>query len=83
MNRAIETAWSGPGVTVVVTAGAANQVTVPNGTGVSTVTNGNTGNWYAGMTGWVAAHEAGHLMGLRDRYRVPGCSAKNSSMGPG
>ena len=86
MSRAIETTWSAPGYTVVVTTGADNTVNVPTGRGTSFVNavGGNRGTWYADEIPWVAAHEAGHLMGLPDRYRrVPGSVPETSVIEPG
>jgi RHS repeat-associated protein len=69
MNRAIENEWSTSGFDVKVTSGTENQITVVPGTPRSYVKGGNSGVWGAGNIPWVAAHEAGHLMGIGDRYK--------------
>jgi RHS repeat-associated protein len=52
-----------------VTSGVANYITVEPGEGDSNVGSGaNSGVWYAGESRNIIAHEAGHLMGLGDRY---------------
>ena len=78
-NNAIQRSWSGQfgkyRVTTSVTRGTQNQIDVPceNGQAV-TDRIANTGTWPAfGPKGyssaeWMAAHEAGHLMGLLDKY---------------
>ena len=40
----------------------------PNGYRSNTNTLITWGNWAADDSGWVAAHETGHLMGLNDQY---------------
>jgi len=69
MRNSIESFWSAPGFTVTTSIGGwrASKINVPLGTGRSFV-RGNGGTWYAGEHPWVAAHEAGHLMRLNDRY---------------
>jgi len=51
------------------TAWGDHKIYVAPGKGDSYVSR-STGNgtWYAGKSDWVAAHEAGHLMGLHERY---------------
>ncbi|MCW5869514.1 MAG: RHS repeat-associated core domain-containing protein [Candidatus Eremiobacteraeota bacterium] len=47
-----------------------NYITLMKGTGTSTTGyGGNTGTWYAGQPPETFAHEAGHLMGLKDGYK--------------
>ena len=72
MRSSIESRWSAPGFTVTTSIGGwgASRVTIPAGGGRSFV-RGNGGTWYAGGDPWVAAHEAGHLMKLNDRYTEP------------
>ena len=73
-NSAIQQNWSGQfgpyNVTTTVTSGSDNQITVPSGDGRAYVMNvgGNSGVWPELRPGWTAAHEAGHLLGLRDHY---------------
>lgn len=78
-NNAIESDWSGAFgdyqvSTTVVPGGPgvadANAITVLPGTGTSTTSSvgGSAGDWYGGNDPWVAAHEAGHLMGIDDHY---------------
>lgn len=78
-NRGIENAWTGQfgrfSVTTTVVDhevnGLLNKINVVDGTGRSNVVGKNSGTWYAkpqDMQGNVGAHEAGHLMGLKDRY---------------
>lgn len=73
-NEAIESAWSGNfgeyNVTTTVSSGSMNSVYVPFGEGIATVSRRgwNTGIWPAASSDWTAAHEAGHLMLLEDRY---------------
>ncbi|MCM0608476.1 MAG: hypothetical protein KA711_05680 [Ideonella sp. WA131b] len=86
MDRAIESAWSAPGYNFRVTSGTDNVIYVPAGTGTSYVdgVGGHTGRWYGGNDPWVAAHEAGHLMGLPDRYReIPGATPRSTKPLPG
>ncbi|MHC4122456.1 MAG: RHS repeat-associated core domain-containing protein [Planctomycetota bacterium] len=45
-----------------------NVITVPEGEGRAYVKGGSTGVWPEEESAWVAAHEAGHLMGLDDYY---------------
>ncbi|MDY0014094.1 MAG: RHS repeat-associated core domain-containing protein [Rhodocyclaceae bacterium] len=54
-----------------------NVITVPAGNGRAYVNGvgGNTGTWPAARPGWTAAHEAGHLMGLDDKYSDSGGAA--------
>jgi hypothetical protein len=59
-------------VTTSVVPGSDNQIEIPVGGGVSQVVGGNSGTWYGRPPNLdpyysgarVAAHEAGHLMGL-------------------
>jgi len=73
-NQTISNTWSGQfgqyKVTTTVSNGPlANQITVPLGNGRAFVNAGdNTGVWPCERPGWTAAHESGHLMGLRDEY---------------
>jgi RHS repeat-associated protein len=72
-NNAIEQKWSGTfgqyNVKTIVTSGPENQIAVPNSDGVAVVSKDRTkGYWPAKRSPSVGAHEAGHLMGLRDRY---------------
>jgi RHS repeat-associated protein len=78
-NNEIQSDWSGTWdgytVTTTVVPGGpgvknSNTITVLPGTGTSTTNGvgGDTGDWYGGDDPWVAAHEAGHLMGLDDHY---------------
>jgi len=73
-NQAISNAWSGQigpyNVTTTVSNGPlANQITVPAGDGRAFVNAGDSsGAWPCKRPGWTAAHESGHLMGLRDMY---------------
>ncbi|HTN52791.1 MAG TPA: fibronectin type III domain-containing protein [Anaeromyxobacter sp.] len=78
---AIQKEWSGPigkyDVTTRVTRGGQNQVFVPRGGSVQAqVTGGHIGVWGNGLTGplggQTVAHEAGHLMGLGDKYWTMG-----------
>jgi len=79
-TKGIEKTWSGKQgqydvtvkVTTPVAGGKANTITVPEGNGRAYVQGGNTGNWPAERPGWTAAHEAGHLMGLGDKYSNAG-----------
>ncbi|MFL6604740.1 MAG: RHS repeat-associated core domain-containing protein [Steroidobacteraceae bacterium] len=86
-NNAIERIWSGQfgkyHVKTVVTHGPENQITIPceHGRANTDRIARNTGTWpalgqYDGEDhGWVAAHEAGHLMGLEDEYFQGGMPA--------
>jgi RHS repeat-associated protein len=75
----IQSMWTGKfgtyNVTTSVELGGGNYIRVYPGSGTSgTEIGGPTGFWYAGGSngtdaGYVAAHEAGHLMGLLDRFR--------------
>ena len=73
-NSRIESEWSGEfgdfDVTTSVTTGSMNTISVPSGNGRAYVNGvgGNTGTWPSSRPSWTAAHEAGHLMGLPDRY---------------
>jgi RHS repeat-associated protein len=69
MRSSIEDRWSAPGFEVTTSIGGwrASSINVPSGRGRSFV-RGNGGTWYGGEHPWVAAHEAGHLMKLDDRY---------------
>lgn len=89
-NRGIASNWSGKidgyDVTVKVLspppAGTPedkkNIIDVPKGDGRAYVNGvgGNTGVWPAKRPGWTAAHEAGHLMGLDDKYSDTGGAKK-------
>lgn len=81
MNADISSAWSGTydidgseiSVTVVVTEGSLNNITLTDGPtsleshqGASFVRGGNSGEWNARAGN--APHEAGHLMGAKDKY---------------
>lgn len=44
-----------------------------------TATNGPGGAWVASHSGLIAAHEAGHLMGLEDLYNFPSLTLKRTS----
>ena len=75
-NKGIQDYWTG-GMgkynvkTKVVTPKAGettNIVTVPKGNDRAYVEDGSKGTWPAKRPAWTAAHEAGHLMGLPDRY---------------
>ncbi|WP_435305484.1 RHS repeat-associated core domain-containing protein [Pseudoxanthomonas sp. LjRoot125] len=65
LRSAIENAWSTSGFTVTTSIGGwgATRVNLILGAGRS-----NVSNWYMGADPWVAAHEAGHIMGLPNRY---------------
>ena len=69
MRESIEAVWRGPGFEVRTRLGGrgASKISVPAGSGRSHI-KGNRGTWYASNDPWVAAHEAGHLMKLDDRY---------------
>jgi RHS repeat-associated protein len=75
-NKGIEQHWSGTfgGYTVTTTVTSpngsqtTNTINVPEGDGRATTTGGNSGTWQAERPGWTAAHEAGHLMGISDKY---------------
>jgi RHS repeat-associated protein len=73
-NNAIQSNWSGQfgkySVTTTVVNGNTNRISVPAGDGRAYVVGGNRGVWPALRPGFTAAHEAGHLMGLRDRYNL-------------
>ena len=66
--KSIQDNWSAPGFNVTVTRGPENQVTVQPYPMRSHVDYGDRGDWWAGANPWMAAHEAGHLMGLGDMY---------------
>jgi RHS repeat-associated protein len=88
MTQAIQSEWSQPGFTVNVTSGTDNRIFVPtNSNGAPSFVNGvggNSGTWYGDDPAWVAAHEAGHLMGLPDRYsEVPGSNPRQTNPDPG
>lgn len=72
MRSSIEGRWSAPGFTVTTSIGGwgASKINVPATSGRSFV-QGNGGTWYGDSDPWVAAHEAGHLMKLNDRYTEP------------
>lgn len=53
---------------MTVTNGASNQITITAGQSRSYVVGGNRGVWGGANDPWIAAHEAGHLMLLSDRY---------------
>jgi RHS repeat-associated protein len=71
-NSGIATHWTGSfgkyNVTTTVTTGTLNVIDVPLGDGRAVVRGTNTGVWQELRPEWTAAHEAGHLMGLPDRY---------------
>ena len=71
-NQGIENAWSGKfgkyNVKTTVTQGPDNIINVPVGNGTAKVFGTNRGEWPSARPPWTAAHEAGHLMGLPDRY---------------
>jgi RHS repeat-associated protein len=74
-TSAIENEWSTSGFVVSVTSGPQNQINIVPGNYGAAVTSacvwGNcnaSGTWGGGNPGSVAAHEAGHLMGLPDMY---------------
>ena len=60
-----------------VVAGPDNQINIPNGNGRAYVQGGNKGNWPQDRPEWTAAHEAGHLMGIDDRYDYSTNKPKN------
>jgi len=75
-NSGIEDAWSGPfgqyDVRTKVVEGYENTIYVPSITTERSFVysdNDCSGAWDPVEEGWVAAHEAGHLMGLPDFYR--------------
>ncbi|MEE7565294.1 RHS repeat-associated core domain-containing protein, partial [Xanthomonas sp. Kuri4-3] len=72
MRSSIESRWSASGFNVTTSIGGwgASKINVPVGNGRSFL-RGNGGTWYGGESPWVAAHEAGHLMKLDDRYVEP------------
>ncbi|WP_240095713.1 RHS repeat domain-containing protein [Thermomonas flagellata] len=72
MRSSIENRWSAPGFTVTTSIGGrgASKINIPAADGRSFV-QGNGGTWYGEADPWVAAHEAGHLMKLPDRYTEP------------
>jgi uncharacterized protein RhaS with RHS repeats len=77
-NKGIETEWTGKWGNYNVTTKVVcpeegnpyNTITVPEGNGRAFVNGvgGDSGTWPAERPGWTAAHEAGHLMGLDDKY---------------
>ncbi len=69
MRASIESRWSAPGFKVTTSIGGrgATRINLAPGTGRSFM-QGNRGTWYVGSDPWVAAHEAGHIMQLDDRY---------------
>ncbi|MCY4745682.1 DUF6531 domain-containing protein [Pelomonas sp. UHG3] len=69
IKAAIEAAWSSKNFQVTVTSGPQNQIELYAGSGTSAVNSaGNGGRFFTGVDPWVWAHEAGHLMGLKDAY---------------
>jgi len=70
MIGAIERNWSAAGFTVRVTEGPGNTITLTEDNSRSYVNKvgGDSGVWGGNNSPWVAAHEAGHLMGLHDMY---------------
>ena len=77
IKRGIESTWTGTfGKYKVQTFVVApkkgvnfNKIEISSGNGVASCIWGRYGNWPAGSTSaWTAAHEAGHLMNLGDRY---------------
>jgi RHS repeat-associated protein len=87
-NKGIEKAWSGKfgrfdvktKVTDTEVNGVMNEINVPAGNGRANVdaVGGNSGTWPAERPAWTGAHEAGHLMGLADRY-----DTKTNKVDPG
>jgi RHS repeat-associated protein len=84
-NDAIERAWSGQKgryrVQTRVTKGSQNKIRIECGvaTAKTDKPSYSSGTWYAdGDIGedprWIAAHEAGHLMGMDDKYSASGPS---------
>ena len=73
-NEAIIKTWTGKfgkyQVQMNVTEGPENRIEVPCGDGRAGTdpATKSSGRWPAGKSGWDAAHEAGHLMWLIDRY---------------
>ncbi len=78
MNAGIESNWSGQfgkyNVTTEVIEGKMNRIKLVPSPFRSRVNHvgGNKGTWCKDDSGWTAAHEAGHLMGLEDQYDVNG-----------
>ena len=69
MRESIQKQWSAAGFNVTTSIGGlfATKINVVSGSGRSFM-QGNQGTWYGGENSWVAAHEAGHIMQLDDRY---------------
>jgi RHS repeat-associated protein len=71
-SRGIERYWTGTfgryNVTTIVRVGNTNEICVPRGQGRAEVRNSNRGTWPSERPEWTAAHEAGHLMRLSDKY---------------
>ena len=78
-KRSIERVWSGKFgkynvQTIVIEKPlyeADNIISIPNKNGRSYVmgVGGSSGTWYKNATGKTAAHEAGHLFGIKDYYK--------------
>ncbi|HKJ50858.1 MAG TPA: RHS repeat-associated core domain-containing protein [Gammaproteobacteria bacterium] len=72
----IESEWTGTfgkfnvvtSVATEVKDGVISRIEVPEGGGRAFVRGGNRGVWPSERPAWTAAHEAGHLLGLIDRY---------------
>jgi hypothetical protein len=75
-RQVVSSHWSGRtaggmNMKVVVSEGKGNTVTFAAGIGraFANGVGGNQATCYANSSAWVMAHEAGHLLGLADRYR--------------